>query len=60
MTKKRVLERELIGAGWVKVPHKKGDHDKFTKPGMRSIVVPRHRELKERTVAEIRKQAGLK
>ena len=60
MTKKRVVEKELLEAGWMKVPHKRGDHDKYAKPGMRSISIPRHRELKEHTVAEIRKQAGLK
>ena len=60
MTKKRVVEKGLLEAGWVKVPHKRGDHDKFTKPGMHSISIPRHREPKEHTVAEIRKQAGLK
>lgn len=60
MTKKRIVEKELTDAGWMKIPHKRGDHDKFVKPGMRSISVPRSRELKDITADEIRKQAGLK
>lgn len=60
MTKKRDLEAELVEAGWVKVRGKKGPHDKFTKPGKRSIPVPRHREIDNDTAEEIRKQAGLK
>lgn len=60
MTKKRELERELIQAGWVKKAKKRGSHDKFEKPGMRSISVPRSREIKDRTAEEIRKEAGLR
>ena len=60
MTKKRDLESELIEAGWTKVKRKKGPHDKFTKPGMRSITVPRHREIDDNTAEGIRRQAGLR
>ena len=60
MTKKVDLERELEAAGWTKVKRKKGPHDKFTKPGKRSIPVPRHREIDNDTAVEIRKQAGLR
>lgn len=60
MTKKRILEKELFEAGWQKVPHKRGKHDKFVKPEMRPIMVPRGSEIKENTANEIRKQAGLK
>lgn len=60
MTKKRSLESELEEAGWTKVKRKKGPHDKFTKPGMRSVSVPRHREIDDDTAEAIRKQAGLR
>ena len=60
MTKRRDLVKELTDAGWVMQSHKRADHDKFVKPGKRSIAVPRHRELKDITADEIRKQAGLK
>ena len=59
MPKKRDLEKELIEAGWTKVKRKSGPHDKFTKPGFRSIAVPRHAEIDEITAIAIRKQAGL-
>ena len=59
MPKKRDLEKELIEAGWTKVKRKNGPHDKFVKPGLRSISVPRHVEIDEITALAIRKQAGL-
>ena len=59
MPKKRDLEKELIEAGWTKVKRTKGPHDKFIKPGSRSISVPRHAEIDEITAQVIRKQAGL-
>jgi predicted RNA binding protein YcfA (HicA-like mRNA interferase family) len=59
MPKKRDLEKELIEAGWTKVKRKSGPHDKFVKPGLRSIAVPRHAEIDEITARVIRKQAGL-
>ena len=41
MVKKRILEAELAAAGWTKMDHKNGKHDKWTKPGMRPITVSR-------------------
>lgn len=60
MTKKRDLEAELVAGGWEKVKRKKGPHDKFTKPGRRSVPVPRHTVIDDDLADEIRKQAGLK
>ena len=60
MTKKRDLHRELERAGFMLLAHRKGPHDKFFKPGMRPIAVPRHNEIDEHTADAIRKQAGLR
>lgn len=57
MTKKRDLERELSSAGWVKAGGSK--HDKWTK-GDRTVMVPRHAEIKDRMADAIRKEAGLR
>ncbi|WP_370514689.1 MULTISPECIES: type II toxin-antitoxin system HicA family toxin [unclassified Adlercreutzia] len=56
MVKRRDLVRELIEAGFVSRGGK--SHEVFAKPGFRTVV-PRHRELKETTAREIRKQSGL-
>lgn len=58
VTRKRVLERDLLQAGWVKIEGAGSKHDKFRKDG-HTIAVPRHREIKEATAKAIRKQAGL-
>ena len=57
MVKRRDLVRELLDAGY----ESKGgtNHEIFTKDG-KMTVVPRHREIKESTANQIRKQAGLK
>ena len=63
MVKKRILEAELTAAGWTKMDHKNGKHDKWTKPGMRPIMVSRGgsgSEIKEYTANAIRKEAGLR
>lgn len=60
MTKRRIIVKELIDAGWVMRSSKRADHDKFVKPGKRPVSVPRHRELDDITADEIRKQAGLR
>jgi len=63
MVKKRILEAELIAAGWTKVSRKNGKHDKWTKSGMRPITVSRGSsgsEIKEQTANAIRKEAGLR
>ena len=57
MVKRRDLVRELVNAGF----ESKGgtNHEIFTKDGVMTVV-PRHREIKESTANQIRKQAGLK
>ena len=60
MTKRRIIIKELLDAGWVMRSHKRADHDKFVMPGKRLIAVPKHRELDDITANEIRKQAGLR
>ena len=58
MTKKRDLERELMRAGWEPIKSS-GGHDKFRK-GNCSVMVPRHREIKDEMAAKIRREAGLR
>lgn len=58
MTKKRDLERELTEAGYVRLSGTGAKHDKFRR-GDVTVAVPRHREIKETTAREIRKEAGL-
>lgn len=61
MTKRRIIVKELLDAGFTMRPSKRGDHDNFTKEGVRRpIPVPRHRELDDITANEIRRQAGLR
>ncbi|WP_165171794.1 type II toxin-antitoxin system HicA family toxin [Adlercreutzia sp. ZJ242] len=57
MVKRRDLVRELTEAGFVSRGGR--NHEVFVKPGYRTVV-PYHRELREVTAGEIRKQAGLK
>ena len=57
MTKRKDLVRELLDAGFRSVGGT--NHEVFVKPGFRTAV-PRHREIPERTVHLIRKQAGLR
>lgn len=57
MTKYRKLEGELLAAGWEK--REGGSHTKFVKDG-RMVVVPRHREVKDQTARQIRRDAGLR
>lgn len=57
MTKRRVLVKELLDAGFSSVGGKR--HEVFVKPGFRTEV-PRHREIKDQMADIIRKQAGLK
>lgn len=57
MTKKRDLERELSAAGWVRTGGSK--HDKWAK-GDRTVMVPRHAEIKDQMADAIRKEAGLR
>lgn len=57
MVKRRDLVKELIEAGFTSRGGK--NHEVFAKPGFRTAV-PYHRELKEITAGEIRKQAGLR
>lgn len=61
MTKRRIIVKELMDAGFVMRPSKRSGHDNFVKEGVkRPVPVPRHRELDDITADEIRKQAGLK
>lgn len=57
MTKKRDLERDLSAAGWVRTGGSK--HDKWAK-GDRTVMVPRHAEIKDQMADAIRKEAGLR
>lgn len=61
MTKRRVIVKELLDAGFTMRKSKRSDHDNFVRDDMkRPVPVPRHRELDDITANEIRKQAGLK
>ncbi len=60
MTKRRIVVKALLDDGWVMQSGKRADHDKFVKPGKRSIPVPRHRELDDETAKIILRQAGLR
>lgn len=61
MTKRRIIVKELLDAGFTMRPNKRSNHDNFVKDGIkRPVPVPRHRELDDTTANEIRKQAGLK
>lgn len=53
--KKLDLERALKDLGYWQVKSK-GPHDKWTN-GVRTVAVPRHREVKEGTARAILKQA---
>lgn len=53
----RKLVSMLVAAGFQKVEGSK--HDKFTRGGI-TVVVPRHREIKESTARAILRQAGLR
>lgn len=57
MTKRKDLVRELLDAGFKSIGGT--NHEVFVKPGYRTAV-PRHREIPERTVHQIRRQAGLR
>lgn len=57
MTKRRDLERELLAAGWFKIEG--ANHTKFRK-GRKTVMVPRHSEIKNQMADAIRRQAGLK
>ena len=54
---RRKLVSMLVGAGFQMVEGAK--HDKFTKGGV-TVMVPRHREIKESTARTILRQAGLR
>ena len=56
--KRRDLIRRLEAAGFRAV-RDSGDHTIYRKEGSRSVQVPRHRELNERTAQGILKDAGL-
>jgi mRNA interferase HicA len=57
--KRRDLDRELRDAGCVLKRHGSG-HDIFLNPeNGRKVPVPRHAEIKETLVAQIRKQLGI-
>lgn len=57
MTKRRDLVNELLAAGWIEVGGAK--HDKFRK-GNKTVMVPRHSEIKNSLASAIRRQAGLR
>ena len=57
----REVRRKLLAAGFVEVSQK-GSHVKFGKKfpnGIRSAIVPHHREISAGTVRSILKQAGI-
>lgn len=56
--KRRDLLKKLQKAGYY-IVRDKGNHTILEKSGCRSLQVPRHRELNERTANEILKTAGL-
>lgn len=57
MTKRRVLVKQLLAAGFVR---KKGsNHDKYVK-GNVSVTVERHREIPDEMAKVILRQAGLR
>ena len=55
--KVRLLIKMLRQAGYRRI--RVGDHMIFEKPGARSVQVPNHREINERTAKQILKDAGL-
>lgn len=57
--KRRDVINKLLAAGYTKA-RDRGDHIIYEKPGSRSILVPRHREVRESLAKAILKQAGLK
>lgn len=57
MTKRRDLVNELLAAGWIEIGGAK--HDKFRK-GNKTVMVPRHSEIKNSLASAIRRQAGLR
>ena len=59
MTKRRIIVKALLDAGWEMRSGKRSDHDKFVKKGKRPVPVPRHRELDDDTAREILKEAGI-
>lgn len=58
MTKSKDLIRELEQAGFCLRKKSRGNHAKYTR-GNVSVAVPRHREIDDRTAAQIRFRAGL-
>jgi predicted RNA binding protein YcfA (HicA-like mRNA interferase family) len=57
----REVERRLNAAGFTQVGQK-GSHVKFAKlelTGMRTVIVPKHREIALGTLRSILRQAGL-
>jgi predicted RNA binding protein YcfA (HicA-like mRNA interferase family) len=57
----REVKRRLEAAGFVQVSQK-GSHVKFAKletTGMRTAIVPEHREIARGTIRSILRQAGL-
>ena len=57
MTKRRDVVRLLEENGFKKAHGT--NHEKFVKGG-HTVAIPRHKEIKENTFKEIKKQAGLK
>ena len=57
MTKRRVLEKQLLAAGFV-LEHG-ANHDKYVK-GNVSVTVGRHREIPDEMAKKILRQAGLR
>ena len=56
--KRRDLVKKLTDAGYRL--DRTGDHAIYEKEGSRPIQVPNHREIKEKLVSRILKDAGLK
>ena len=57
----REVVRKLVAAGFVQVSQK-GSHVKFAKAtdeGVRTVIVPRHREVAVGTLRSIARQAGM-
>jgi len=55
------VERKLLAAGFVEATPR-GSHVKFRKPGLagvRTVIVPDHREIARGTLRSILRQAGL-
>lgn len=56
--KRRDLIKLLEAAGFRKI--RSGDHSIYKAPDKRSVQVPMHREINEKTANQILKDAGLK